>query len=935
MNSTRQEIIRNITIACIVASILCVHSVRAVAKGHGTTAARGNNVSGNALGDVRKWTFDKLSERLIARTDFAIDERWCPKKILGRDYWSMLEEGWGKKVPLKVKSGENGKARLTPVDLTRFGFHELPIAKESGVRCMSPSYSYLFSRKAEKEGKIIKKIRHIRLREIRIFTPDGKNLSDEAIVYGECDGGFCHLFRINDGNTTPDAACGSKYPTIEKPHTGWISFNFDEEKTVGKMTIYHGEENGVAMAFITRHFLLQYHDGKDWQDIPGAECRENEKDITQHTFDPIITSQIRLRICDQAPLYDWTMFPISLDNPFLKWKKHCRAVGFDKPFTVLFLRHDYRQFSEPPMVDYRGYACWKKKYPNFMGFDIMELDNEMSKSNALWFCKKLPQYFEKIDGRVFNKEHVRRSRNQLIPGGDKIQFPPPGTREEAIRQMETVFRKYRALMFNDVFAMFGQCDWHHQVLEWGARMACLEHGGGTSSNRQIQYAFARGAARQYGKPWAVYQANFMGRGYTSYVLPKADKDSADYWVGGPDFGGSASRYRRQLYLTYLAGANFAEYEMSSHAHFWRKNAGSDEKWEFSAHGKALLDQFGFTRRHPDRGTTYTPVALLLDYNHCWKAEEWTKILYGFFQPGDADRMIDSFIFSFFPYDKASREGYGQCMTNTPYGDICDVVVPNPPRGAISGKILDGYKVLILAGDVTIDAELAKRLMEYVHNGGSLVINVKHVNQFFPASFLGADIAADCRTGRRSRSLLDGRKINTGEFTYRYQTATLQTAQPVLVTEKGEPLVIKNRQGKGNVIVTLQHYMIGEKTGAKKGGKPRKKALPSVGYLLSLISHETMPVSVEGDIEYIVNKKRGGWVVGLINNKGVYKEGRTPPVVKPEEAANVTLRFKGRLKSITEWISDRELVFKSVGGNTTVKLRIAPGDLKVLELKTTR
>lgn len=70
--------------------------------------------------------------------------------------------------------------------------------------------------------------------------------------------------------------------------------------------------------------------------------------------------------------------------------------------------------------------------------------------------------------------------------------------------------------------------------------------------------------------------------------------------------------------------------------------------------------------------------------------------------------------------------------------------------------------------------------------------------------------------------------------------------------------------------------------------------------LGQIERELQPIGVVGDtIQYQINRNRNGWVIELINNDGVVKEGRKPAVVHPSVVARVTLipRFK--------WISAKE------------------------------
>ncbi|HPS65274.1 MAG TPA: hypothetical protein PK447_06855, partial [Ignavibacteria bacterium] len=44
----------------------------------------------------------------------------------------------------------------------------------------------------------------------------------------------------------------------------------------------------------------------------------------------------------------------------------------------------------------------------------------------------------------------------------------------------------------------------------------------------------------------------------------------------------------------------------------------------------------------------------------------------------------------------------------------------------------------------------------------------------------------------------------------------------------------------------------------------------IRYLLTCVQNETMPITVEGDVQFGFNKTKMGWNLWLINNKGVTK-----------------------------------------------------------------
>ena len=108
----------------------------------------------------------------------------------------------------------------------------------------------------------------------------------------------------------------------------------------------------------------------------------------------------------------------------------------------------------------------------------------------------------------------------------------------------------------------------------------------------------------------------------------------------------------------------------------------------------------FTVRHPDRGVSYAPVAFLLPFNQGlppWGGNPWS-----YFPAERPDMMIDAFMYTVVPFAQDLRKGQEGCLANGEFGDIYDVLVPNPPRGPIPVARLLDYKVAILLGKFDVD-----------------------------------------------------------------------------------------------------------------------------------------------------------------------------------------------------------------------------------------
>jgi hypothetical protein len=101
-------------------------------------------------------------------------------------------------------------------------------------------------------------------------------------------------------------------------------------------------------------------------------------------------------------------------------------------------------------------------------------------------------------------------------------------------------------------------------------------------------------------------------------------------------------------------------------------------------------------------------------------------------------MIDAFMATIAPYGGDPARGVEGCLANSPYGDIYDVIVPNTPGGPVPLDVLANYKVAILLGKHPKSAALAQRPMAYVKAGGTLLINIKQLDDSFPGTFVGVE-----------------------------------------------------------------------------------------------------------------------------------------------------------------------------------------------------
>lgn len=97
-----------------------------------------------------------------------------------------------------------------------------------------------------------------------------------------------------------------------------------------------------------------------------------------------------------------------------------------------------------------------------------------------------------------------------------------------------------------------------------------------------------------------------------------------------------------------------------------------------------------------------------------------------------------------------------------------------------------------------------------------------------------------------------------------------------------------------------------------------------------IVREVLPVELQGDIQYGLNRVSDGWWVYLINNKGVTKFTRTPQKLDPAATAKVTISLRELVvTNVRELLENRGLDIDRAQG--TVSLDVGPGDLRIVKI----
>lgn len=542
-----------------------------------------------------------------------------------------------------------------------------------------------------------------------------------------------------------------------------------------------------------------------------------------------------------------------------------------------------------------------------------------------------------------------------------LKLAPTMSRKEMLKALQVFYTNALSNRWNSTFNVQAGPMWDklipaqstsstsfaHALANWGVRLIGMETAA-VQPMTAMRIAFTRGAARQYGGAFLYYHAPNFGDTATTFTRTQnfAGPDFFFHSRYGPTMGPSLSWYRKSYYLYYMAGAS-AIYLEQGFDQFFKPGPG-ENPLQLNPLGKITEEFMSFAEKHPERGTPYTPVAVLLDPAHGWEMTDYPQWPFGVSQLDRRDRALrELFGVAYYPGTVVEGEpatADRQVFVSSIFGDIFDVLVAhadNPgaetKRGPLpAGRLqaaqapgspadaINNYRALVVGGQVEWTGSWGKRLTEYVRKGGTLVINAAQVSGL-PQELLGVRLKGDTGEAHNAQCASPGEdQQDLSGQVFRYERVELKGAEALISTlGTREPLVTVNKIGKGAVVFCALPDLLGED----------ERITPFATHMLAHVFSGATPVDVRGDVEYLVNRTDRGWVVTLFNNNGVMKpqQGLAQIDRTARVKATLTLREKG-INSALEWTMNRNLEVKGQpGAQNTVTVELAPGGIAIVEL----
>lgn len=360
-------------------------------------------------------------------------------------------------------------------------------------------------------------------------------------------------------------------------------------------------------------------------------------------------------------------------------------------------------------------------------------------------------------------------------------------------------------------------------------------------------AMARGGATQYGKQWGIDLSHWRSWGPRS--------GATFYSAGSLSKGWTDGMTRVHLFLSFGAGAQYIVSEPIQNP-----IEGSATGQHFNPTGLVFQQFMNYVTSHPNRGTSFVPVAFVRDHNTFLEPPygQWNQgraVWYSQMGANAGEKMLYNLWSVAYPNantwgsatDKSEPMGFAR------WGETIDLLTDSAGE-----SVLSGYKVIVLSTFAIPSGVFLNSLMNYVNSGGTLIINANQLDNNDPAFKTLTGLTLDATTATASAITWNEDATGITESLFRYNQATLAGAGIIAHTGTSTPIITVNNVGSGKVYTLLAQW------GSNMGNTA---LLSSTTRLLDKLQGINAPARVNtitGECDYTISTLDSLTIVTVVN-----------------------------------------------------------------------
>ena len=334
-----------------------------------------------------------------------------------------------------------------------------------------------------------------------------------------------------------------------------------------------------------------------------------------------------------------------------------------------------------------------------------------------------------------------------------------------------------------------QWGWHYPTQDGSMTLIGAESESKCGiTSPQIQYAFLRGAGKQYGVLWFGNVALFSAFGVKGWTL------NADGSVTTEGGGSSLNLMRRLCLSQWLWNSCILSFENSTLAR------SKDRKRAcVSPLGQVQLDTEQLIQNGFNPGVMQTPVAILQDYFSGWMPPRSHTGQFQSFNSMDyvpSDYLTDGLLSLLFPGYENSGWFFDEsgALCPTPYGEIADCLLNDAPA-----EVLSRYNLVLVSGIEHDVPGVRERLDAFCASGGMVMATGDDAARLWPEYCQPTTVSV--ATGAEIQWQVDGQRDHES-CDFDLHEANLPVTAHVLATCNGRPAIVSIPHAGGTVLLAL-------------------------------------------------------------------------------------------------------------------------------------